>query len=210
MRILRTSLIVAVTAILLVGASPADAAKRKPKPSCAKKGSKTVVRSRDARLFTARATDGGGENVKRLYGCLTAVGRRIALADAAYSDPYNSTDFADVRLAGRYAAWLEQTTDASCKAECPPEYQTTRARLHVYDLRRRRSVRSRATDVNGQGLVLTGDGTVAWLYGNRLLSVDRAGGRTLDTGTIAESSLRVQGSVVSWIRDGIERFARLR
>ncbi len=39
MGILRTSLVLVASAVLLAGASPADAAKRKARPSCAKKGS---------------------------------------------------------------------------------------------------------------------------------------------------------------------------
>lgn len=191
---------------LLAGGSAAPPPRLKARHSCATKGSRAVAQSQAARLFTVTRV-----GTARLYGCLTAVGRRVQLAEAGdIDDLYSSTAFEDVRLAGRYAAWYGTTTDVSCKASCPPDYQATLGRVHVFDLRRRRSVRAVRGTVDGRGLVLTDGGAVAWLSGNRLLAADRSGGRTLDTGTIADSSLRVDGSIVSWVRDGIERFARLR
>ena len=205
MAILRTSLAVAASAILLFGASPGEAAKRKAKPSCAKKGSKTVKASRDARLFTVFTRDA----VTHLYGCLRSVGRPVKLAKAT-DDLDSGTAFADVRLSGRYAAWRETSTDVSCKAACPPGYDATAEAVKVYDLRRRRTVRSVPAGVTDHALVLTQRGGVAWLSENELFAADRSGTRRLDTGAINAGSLRAEISIVSWLRDGVERFARLR
>ncbi len=52
---------------------------------------------------------------------------------------------------------------------------------------------------------------MAWLSGDAAAWPPTARGtRVLDTGTIAPSSLRAEISIVSWVRDGVERFARLR
>jgi len=207
MRILRTSLTVAAAAILLAGTSPADAAKRKAKPSCAKKGSKTVRASRDARLFTVSTRDA----VDHLYGCLRSVGRPVELAEE--TDDLDSTStFGDVRLSGRYAAWRETSTstDDSCRADCPSSgFDGTTESVSVYDLRRRRTVRTVSDGVTDHALVLTRRGGVAWLSGNDLFAADRSGQRLLDTGAIKPRSLRAEISIVSWVRDGVERFARL-
>ncbi|HEX5911238.1 MAG TPA: hypothetical protein VFY44_12160 [Thermoleophilaceae bacterium] len=205
MGILRTSLALVAGAALLAGAPPADAAKRKPRPSCAKKGSTTVRATRDARLFTVFTRDA----VDHLYGCLRAVGRPVELAEA--TDEIDAeTAFGDVRLSGRYAAWRETSTDVSCKAACPPGYDGTTESVSVYDLRRRRTVRTVSAGVTGGALVLTRRGGVAWLSGEELFAADRSGTRRLDTGAIAPRSLRAEISIVSWVRDGVERFARLR
>ena len=119
MGILRTSLMVAASAPA-GGGLTAEAAKRKATPSCAKKGSKTVRASRDARLFTVFTRDA----VDHLYGCLRSVGRPVELAKAT-DDIDAETAFDDVRLSGRYAAWRETSTDVSCKAACPPGYDGT-------------------------------------------------------------------------------------
>jgi hypothetical protein len=207
MGILRTSLAVTVAAVVLAGVSPADAAKRKAKPSCAKKGSKTVRSSRDARLFTVSGRDAA----EHLYGCLRSVGRPVELTEET-DDIDASSDFDDVRLSGRYAAWRETSTsnDDSCRADCPSSgFDGTTESVSVYDLRRRRTVRRVSAGVTDHALVLTRRGAVAWLSGTDVFAADRSGRRRLDTGATGPRSLRAEISVVSWVRDGVERFARL-
>lgn len=81
--------------------------------------------------------------------------------------------------------------------------------VRVHDLQRRRRVRLLTTGVVSAVALTQRDG-VAWLSGNQLLAADGAGRRTLDTGAIAGSAVRAEVSIVSWVRDGVERFARLR
>jgi len=196
---------VVATAVLLVGPSPADAAKRKAKPSCAKKGSTTVRTSPDARLYTVFTRDG----IDRLYGCLRSVGRPVELSEAT-DDIDADSSFDDVRLSGRYAAWVETSTDLSCKAACPPFYTGITETVNVYDLRRRRTMRSVPAGVTDHALVLTRHGGAAWFSSDEVIAADRSGTRRLDIGVLKARSLRVEISIVSWVRDGVERFARLR
>ena len=203
--------LLAVTVVftaLLLGASSADAAKRKATPSCAKKGSKTVLRAPGVRVFTL---PGRGDVQERLYGCLAADGRKQLLTESADDGYVTSSGFDDVRLAGHHVAWHSHATDVSCKADCPPGYNATSQSVIAYDLRRRRVARrSIVAGYTDSSLALTQRGGLAWLSGTQLLAADRAGTRVLDTGTIAPSSVRAEISIVSWVRDGIERFARLR
>jgi hypothetical protein len=216
MRILWTSLAVTMAAILLASAVPAQAAKRKAKPSCAKKGSRTVLRGPGVRVFTAPGRS-EGEDVERLYGCLSANGRKQVLAESSDDGYVTSSGYDDVQLAGRYVAWHSSATDVSCKADCPPGYNPTRDGVEVYDLRRRRSVRTvlLLTPYTQFSLALAHNGGAAWLShttpGPQQLNVaDRGGLRVLDTGAILAGSLTAEISIISWVRDGVERFARLR
>jgi hypothetical protein len=214
MRVLLGGL-VACLCIGLVATAPASAAKRKAKPSCVKKGSKTVRRGAGVRVFTAPATS-DGERVVRLYGCLSANGRKQVLSERADDDYVTSSGFDDVELAGHYVGWHSFATDVSCKADCPPGYDPTSESVIAYDLRRRRvSRRTVVGDYTAGSLALTQHGGLAWLSpgtpGPQQLNVaDRGGHRVVDTGTIAPTSVRAEISIVSWVRDGVERFARLR
>ena len=202
--------------------SPASASKHKVKPSCAKQGSKTLRRGLGVRVFTAAARS-GGQKVVRLYGCLSANGRKQVLSERSDDAYVTRSGFDDVRLAGRYVGWHSFATDVSCKVDCPPDYNAKRESVIVYDLRRRRmarrSVLSSATGASlgytAASLALTQRGGLAWLSPGtpgpqQLIVADGGGRRVLDTGAIAATSLRAEISIVSWIRDGVERFARLR
>jgi hypothetical protein len=199
----------------MLGTAPADAAGHGTKPSCAKKGSKTVARGSGARVFTAPATS-DGERVVRLYGCLSSNGRRQVLSERSDDGYVTSSGFDDVRLAGTYVGWHSFATDVSCKADCPPGYDPRSESVIAYDLRRRRV--ARRTTLGGytaRSLAVTQRGGLAWLSpgtpGPQQLNVsDRGGHRVLDTGSIAAASVRAEISIVSWVRDGVERFARLR
>ena len=216
MRVLIASLCIA-----LVATAPASAARNKAKPSCAKKGSYTVLRAPGVRVFTARVTD-EEEGLVRLYACLSANGRKQELADS-FESSYNGTSdgFSDVRLAGRYVAWQRDEFDGSCKADCPPNYDQSDETVIVYDVRRERLVRQWAlpefTTYRSRSLALTQRGGLAWLAAPdglgttpQLEVLDAGGRRVLDSGNIPATSVRAEISIVSWVRDGIEHFARLR
>jgi hypothetical protein len=206
-------LTMAVVTFAVAAVLPA-AADAKRRPSCERAGSRTVAQNRLARVFEVKIQDGA-----RLYGCLRSSGRRVAL-ETAYDDFYTTSyGYSRVRLAGRYVAWLYEITDVSCKADCPPWYDTHREHLSVYDLRRR-TRRQVDGDLLGEALVLAPSGGIAWASrgtggsGIEIHASDRAGDRVLDSGDIPPESLRaecsMECSVISWLKDGEERFARLR
>lgn len=208
--------LIASLSIALGAAAPALAAK--PKPSCAKKGSKTVLRTPDVRMFTVRGQSIDGEVY--LYACLLATGRKQELATEFSSDYDGSgAGFDDVRVAGRFAAWHSWEFDGSCKADCPLDYDQSKESLITYDLRRgrvtRRSPFPAFTTYTAGSLALTQNGGLAWLSPGtpgplQLVVEDRAGRRVLDSGDIAATSVRAEISIVSWVRAGVEHFARLR
>lgn len=165
-------------------------------------------------MFSAQREIEGDPEGRRLYGCLRSVGRPVAFADA-FDDDYALTSmWGDVRLAGRFAAWSQVDTDISCKADCPPDYEPTRHRIGIADLRRR-SIRRFSGVVTGRGLVLTRTGAVAWTEPAAgapvaIRASDRDGLRTLDSGAIAPASRTLDGSTVSWSKGGARSSATLR
>jgi hypothetical protein len=178
------------------------------KSSCARAGSKTLASNSRARVFQVGRTE------KRLYVCRRSTGRRRLLA-RRYEDITESASYANVRLAGSYVAWSYSETDIGCKAACPPDYEPTRRGIAVQDSRGgRRRVLPGAVPV-GNDLVLGRSGAVAWITdvpsgGREVRAFDRRGQLVLDRGAISARSLRIEITIVSWVRDGVERFARLR
>ena len=82
------------------------------------------------------------------------------------------------------------------------------------DLQRRRRTIGTLTGYTQFSLAVTRNGAAAWLTPatpgpQRLNVVDRGGLRVLDSGTIAPTSLTAETSLISWLRDGAERFARM-
>jgi hypothetical protein len=174
-------------------------------PSCAAKGSKTLASNSTARVFERAHEEGD-----RLYGCLRSVGRRIALADA-YDDGYvESGAYDQVRLAGRFVVFRYTAVDMSCKAACPPGYDTADVDHTIFDLRRRKF--STVEDDVLEGAVALSAYGGAWIERTRLgpavIARDRKGQRVLDRGDVA--SLTVSGSTVRWTQSGAPQQARLR
>ncbi len=211
-RSLRTLLAITSALVAVVALSPAVALAKK-QPSCERPGSTTEAKSKSARLFSARKEILGDTEGRRLYGCLRSVGRPLALADSFDDNYVLSGSWGNVRLAGRFAAWSQADTDISCKAQCPPDFQPTRYSVGVADLKRRK-IRLTPGIVAGRGLVLTKTGAVAWTEAGggstAVRARDRDGLRTLDTGAIEPASLKLEGSTVSWVKDGVRSSATLR
>ena len=211
-RCLRLTLVIAFAALIAAMSAPlAQAAKRAP--SCSKAGSKTVVKNRLVRVYTVKRSSATG-----LYSCRRSTGRRVRLATAFDEnvDPYGAVLFNSVRLRGNYVAWATSVTDASCKASCPPGYQATKESIRLYNVRSR----GRRT-VDGyplfRALVLSERGGVAWASRDgdtgpvEIRASARSGdNRMLDSGNIDPGSLAIEVTIISWTRDGLERFARLR
>ena len=119
--------------------TPASAATQKAKPSCAMKGSKTVVRAPGVRVFTAqRRGRRRGAGASCTAACPPSATSRSWPRTSASNPGGISGDFSDVRVAGRYVAWHRIEHDGSCKADCPEHYDHTLEAVVVYDLQRRR------------------------------------------------------------------------
>ena len=179
--------------------APASA-EAKPRAGCAPKGSKAVNGNRLARLYVKR--DREGDRV--LYGCWKATGRKLRLASEFDDDYVTSGAFRDVLLAGRFAAFVYDSTDISCKAACPPGYDSTTTRVTVRDLRTRRG-RSTPADVTPRTLRLSTRGVAAWLSpgangGHELRVIDGAGlGRVIDSGRIDPDFVKLRGLRLEWV-----------
>lgn len=216
-----------VGAVLVLSAAPAQASNS---TRCQLRGSTTIVKTSFGRIFSEPGTKRlfsppGPIPVVRYYGCLFSGGKRYSLgfnANADYCLPFVST----WRLAGRYGAFLEAR---GCDSG-PDGGAVVRRDLKTGVVVRDDTpaqVPSDAPDspfVTGRpgyrptNLVLKASGALAWAVkcalpaGCRILKSDRDGRTVLDEGFGIRvfSSLKLRGSTVSWIRDGIRRSATLR
>jgi len=188
-------------AVVFVAAAAACAlpASAEARARCKVKGSETVASTSLVRLYTRPDREGGVE----LRGCWRATGRKLLLA-YEYDDGYvTSISYRDLRLNGRFVAFVSEATDVSCKAMCPPDYNPTRTSMEVTDLRSRRS-RAVSTSPSLGSLKVSRAGVAAWQEGSELLVLDGAGsGRVVDTGAIEDVGLR--GLRLGWKNAGVPR-----
>ena len=200
-------------ALALVGVLPAEAATKK-EPSCQRAGSRTVAHNSFARVYEVKSP----EAERRLYGCRRSTGKRVLL-DTAGDDfaEYLITDYVNVRLAGAHVAWASSSVDYSCKAACPPGYDGKSTSVRVYDLKRRTERAIQGAEALGRALVLSRLGGVAWASRNDAgssveihASLTAGDDRVIDSGNIDPKSLAIEITIISWMRDGVEQFARLR
>lgn len=204
----------ALAALAAPSAASADAVGAAAKKrTCVAKGSKTVAKNRYARVFTVPGRADRDE-VARLYGCMHSVNRRVRL-DTATDDGYvSSQSFNAAKLNGKFVAWQHTSADISCKADCPPGYSGVYAELRVANLRTKR-VRSFVGSLGeGDALVVTRRGAIAWIEPGFPVSVraaDSGGERVLYAGDdIDGGSLELRGSTVTWVAGGAARSATLR
>jgi hypothetical protein len=205
LRIRRLALPAALVAVLVaVLPATAEAAAR---PTCNREGSKTLAKNGFARVY---------ELGSKLYGCRRVTGKRVLLYEAYDDDYVSSASYGQVRLNGRFVAWTWQTYDISCKAACPPGYNPTNSGISVLDLRRRRGRTVTPAEPAGRALVVSRNGALAWLTRDSgggpvelHVSLRLSEDRVIDSGNIDPGSLRVELTIISWRRDGVERFARL-
>jgi hypothetical protein len=190
-----------------VCAPVADAAR---KPTCKWARSKTVRQNDIVRVYEVRK----GEYTT-LYGCRKSTGKHMKL-DVLFDDGYVLFgSYSKVRLNRWHVAWFSTFTDISCKAACPPGYDSTKSSIHAADVRTRRS-RSIAGTPVGKALVVSRTGGVAWASQAgpgapvEIRASDAGGERVVDSGNIDAASLAIELTIVSWKHNGIEQFARLR
>jgi hypothetical protein len=202
MRLVRLVLLPALALALLL-AVPGAAAARKP---CTRAG-KTVAKNRYVRVYRVPGDEGTA-----LRACNRRTRKSAELA-SAFDDGYVlSEDYRSVRLARRFAAVVDDHTDVSCKADCPPDYVPTTHFVVVRDLKRRTSRRLQVS-AQANELVVTTHGALAWTQGTgsqiEVHALDSAGARVLDTGPIDAGSLAVVGSTLTWQNGGQARQAEL-
>jgi hypothetical protein len=203
---MRTAVAAIAILALAVAAPAADA---KPAKPCSRKGSTTVKATKSVRVYRVNNNQGG----QSLIGCLRSDDKRQVLA-RGYDDGYVlSGDFAHVKVAGRFVAWEFTDTDISCKAACPPGYNPDVVRLHIRDLRERKTEHVDGNVASKGRLVLTKGGSIAWTQQGandvEVDAFDSAGRRQLDHGQIPPGSLRLEGKVASWTNAGAPRSATL-
>lgn len=196
---------IALAVLLLAALCAAPASASHTRGKCTQRG-KTVAKNDSGRVFRRESSLGA----RSLYGCLWSRNRAVLL-EAAYDDFYESQDWSRVQLRGRFVSWVYTTTDDSCKADCPPGYDTTREYVNRFDLR------SEDRDLHGvdldRGPFLNTRGALAWSeYGDGgskdVHAWDRDGHRVVDQGAI--SLLRLRGSLLSWSNGDEPRSLMLR
>ena len=175
---------------------------------CRPAGSKTVLASPSARLYSKRVRERGAlyNRGVALYGCRLRGGRPVRMALNAY---YGGEDrsFDGERLAGRFAAVLS----SSFFRVGPP-----RSELRVFNLRRgRRTLLIREPYV--YDMELKASGAVAWTAGAssgsgfEVRKRDAGGPGVLDSGPgIVHDSLALSGSRLYWTNTSGAMSVRLR
>jgi hypothetical protein len=196
----RFLVLLALAAIALSPAA-ADAAKRKPKPTCYPKKARTVKVNEVARIYRRRETISGtgGLTGNVLYGCDLKTKRKIRLATTDLYAP----DAVTVVLLGRYVAANYTSSDPAGVAS---------GYLRVWDLRAHKRLHSVA-DVDAGEMAIGSRGSLAWI-GAALANegetapppsvhlVDAKGDRTVATGGVVRGSLAVAGRTVYWTQSG--------
>jgi hypothetical protein len=206
--VLARTLIVALAAALLLalGAAPASATHSRGK--CKAKGT-TVAKNDSARVYEREEE---AEVRTTLYGCLWSKNRPVKLQSASGSDPFTFEEYGQVRLRGHFVTWEFTSTDGTCKAACPPNYDATQEFVNVFNLKTRRGDYETSNATDGS-LRLNSTGAAAWLSpadgsNTAVNSWDGDGFRTIETGSIRRWRLR--GRTLSWINGDQPKTATLR
>lgn len=202
------SVVVALTALSPIVFAPAAQARERV-PSCKRAGS-TIAQNSLVRVYRLARPEYTG-----LYSCRRSTGTRVRLA-RSFDDVYTEASFSSVRLRGYYVAWADSSYDISCKDLCPPGYEPTKESIKLYNIRTRGSRTVAGYPIKG-ALVLGKGGAIAWASRSAgtgqieiRFSVRPGDNRILDSGNIPPGSLAIDTTIISWTRDGVERFARLR
>jgi hypothetical protein len=181
-------------AMLASGASALTAKQKRQR--CFPRRTTTKLVSATARVY---------ETDDALRGCLFSTGRKWTL-----DENDGIVKVAKARaLNGRFVAW-DLDYSPGCRGQCPPGTTITHT-LNVMDLRNGRARSVRTTDdrvgVTTRGaLVWTSSGATSTVS---LLVLDADGERTLDSGDVDKTFLRVFGTYVLWRTGGQNHWTRL-
>lgn len=202
----------AAVACALVPASAADAATKK---RCAiPRGADVVAKTSEVVVFTVDRSS--GDLTQTLFGCYRKTAKRVRLADASDDEFVTSVEFDQVTVSGRFVAWQWTSTDQSCKADCPPDYEPTTYSIERADLKTRKTLQWTDARAETGTLQLSQAGNAAWVQSSGTPGVfavrvgNRNGHKAIDTGAIDPKSLLLEGDVLLWINGDQARTARLR
>jgi hypothetical protein len=192
LRLISLAAVLAVTGSLAAGATAAPAAK---KPTCFKAKGKTVASHTRARVF---------ERGNRTYACMR--GKRPRLLTRDFDDQYvTSGTTGQIALAGNYVAYAYNLTDVSCKAACPPEFDTSQDSLTLLNLVSGREQQV-TENYDGEPFALTETGAVGWIMRGeaprRLMVLFMGNVTQQDQGNLQEGSVEASRSRLTWLRDG--------
>jgi hypothetical protein len=170
-----------------------------------------VAKNRMAVVFTVDRSSGDAQQT--LFGCMRSKGVRLRLVDSFDADFVSSVLFGQVVLNGRFVAWQWTSTDISCKADCPPDYEPTTYQIERGDLKTRKSLKWDGGFADGNSLRLSDKGNTAWVQpsatGHDVHTGMLAGNTVIDSGDIDPASLRLTGTNLSWTNAGTGRSAQL-
>jgi hypothetical protein len=167
--------------------------------TCSPKGTVTVASNKLARVYASA-------DRSRLYGCLRATKRPLLLENTLEDELYGSGTFSQVVLAGRVVGWYSTSTDVSCKADCPPDYDATQEYANVANLKTRKA---RAISAITTSVAVSTGGALAWTQAagdQSELHLSRAGTENtlVDTGQLTEVSF--QNAYLLWRNAGQGRW----
>jgi hypothetical protein len=172
---------------------------------CSTYKAKTLLRTPTGRVFRKRTWTGFLRS-RVFYACLYSTNKPIRLGEETHS--FESSSFSDFRLVGPYVAYVET-------GPCALAYCDT---LWVRDLRSgRRTKRLERGQFGVSDPKLKGNGSVAWIEPSSgrlgiptsVWAADGIGMRRLDRGNIDATSLTLDGSTLTWRKDGVLRSATL-
>jgi len=186
------------------------AKKRKHSPSCSLSGSKTLLTTRDARVFYKTSSKTGTTTE---YACLFVRNKRFELASGD-SEPGGSGDTASLEtLSGSYVAYVLGHYDDSTRYD--PSFAGFPATVVSINLSTGAQLRFPAVAAKPPAsgvsdLVLRGNGSFAWIGSGagatevHRLKVGDAADTTLDSGTgIQAGSLGLGGGTLYWTKGGM-------
>jgi hypothetical protein len=209
-KLARTAAIAAAGCAAAAGAVGATAPDATAAICRAPEGASVLYRSRTAVVYQRQRAHSTWNN----WACLRSSGRRMALPGSRTST--NQRNLSSFRSAGRYLAFFVE--------EIVGHDMLGSMGVSVYDLRRRKQVRSTSREILSidspdrlrlRGLVLTATGTAAWREtgrADRIAALDlHSKRRVLDSG--APGSLRelvlVRGTIARWRNNGALRHRRI-
>jgi hypothetical protein len=209
-------------ALLLSTLATASDARSAPR-SCPPAGATVLAKHAIARVYLLRSHPVRGSVAERAwYGCLRGQ-RRHRLLAVHYGDVEHKAElsFTMPSARGVWAAWVEDSAVFLPGSDPPCERRLTIHRINLRTGQRAALALPGYQPGNAPcsgaavvtDLALSPRGRLGWIQNNptpRVFAFDPSAPRLLDPGPgIDPRSLRVEITIASWTRDGLERFGRL-
>jgi hypothetical protein len=204
----------AVLACALVNTTAAEAGTAKKKCSLPK-GAKLLRKAPQVVVYSIDRSS--GDVTGTLYGCYRPNGKRYRLADSTDDGLGTLTvEFSKVKTNSRFVAWQWTSTDISCKADCPPDYEPTTYSIERVDLKNGKTLEWPSGQVAFSSLVVSRAGNVAWTEPAGPENVftlkigNKSGSKVIDTGDGGLVGIRLVGTTLSWTNAGESKSTTLR